>query len=160
MLSRVSFRRNRNFRSLVQTTAVRIMRRQLVPTASKRRLTMKTTATLTALCCWLSASSRSLDADIARPEPKPTQPNPSKHLLSHGTRNCAGFKNLERADFKFRKRRSKNCARRQTQGNHAIVWATHVRQLNQHHHRGTVSVPVDLVRRSLAGPLIRKNQKP
>ena len=45
---------------------------------------MKITATLTSLVLLVIATGTFARADIARPEPKPTQPRPSKHVLTTG----------------------------------------------------------------------------
>ena len=45
---------------------------------------MKITTTLTSVALLLICTAALVKADIARPEPKPTQPPPSKHLLTTG----------------------------------------------------------------------------
>ena len=45
---------------------------------------MKITATLTSLALLVLCTVTIARADIARPEPKPTQPRPSKHVLTTG----------------------------------------------------------------------------
>jgi hypothetical protein len=53
-------------------------------TLSKRRINVKSTATLTALVLFVICAATLARADIARPEPRPTQPAPSKHVLNTG----------------------------------------------------------------------------
>ncbi len=45
---------------------------------------MKTTATLTTLALLVICTATLVRADIARPEPKPTQPAPGKHVMNTG----------------------------------------------------------------------------
>ena len=45
---------------------------------------MKMTVTLTSLVLLVICTSALVRADIARPEPKPTQPRPSKHVITTG----------------------------------------------------------------------------
>ncbi len=45
---------------------------------------MKTTATLTVFALLIFCAATITRADIARPEPKPTDPRPSKHVLTTG----------------------------------------------------------------------------
>jgi len=45
---------------------------------------MKITATLTTLALLVICTAALVRADIARPEPKPTQPSPTKHVITTG----------------------------------------------------------------------------
>src|SRR5688500_13573155 len=69
---------------LLSRLRLRIMRRENRLTLPQRRLTMKISTTLTSVALLLICTAALVKADIARPEPKPTEPRPSKHLLTTG----------------------------------------------------------------------------